>query len=364
MDRQDEIRAARRQSTRFLSHHYPRTPQQTLLTLAEGLDDDVEADVYGTGAVIERCEARVAALLGKEAAVFLPSGTLAQQVALRLHAERRGSPNVVMHPRNHLDAQERYGYQHLHGLRGIQAGDANTPLTCADLEKVAEPCAALLLELPQREIGGQLPSWDELVAQTRWAHERGAATHMDGARLWECQPFYGRDYAEIAALFDTVYVSFYKILGGLAGAALAGPAPLIAEARVWQRRHGGNLIHLYPYVLAAERGLDEHLPRIPAYCAKARELAAALADVPGVDVVPCPPHTNMFHLYLRAPREPLLDAALARARESGVFLFGGAGTTPLPSVSKVEVSIGEAGLDLSGAEVAELFGQLLERANA
>jgi threonine aldolase len=72
------------------------------------------------------------------------------------------------------------------------------------------------------------------------------ALHLDGARLWECRPFYGRDYAQIAGLFDSVYVSFYKTLGGIAGAALAGPADVIAEARVWQRRQGGNLVRLFP----------------------------------------------------------------------------------------------------------------------
>ena len=70
--------------------------------------------------------------------------------------------------------------------------------------------------------------------------------HMDGARLWESAPFYGRSYAEIAALFDTVYVSFYKGVGAIAGAALAGPADFIAEARVWQRRHGGDLVNSTP----------------------------------------------------------------------------------------------------------------------
>jgi threonine aldolase len=76
------------------------------------------------------------------------------------------------------------------------------------------------LELPQREIGGLLPEWDDLVAQAAWTRERGIALHLDGARLWEAAPFYERSYAEIAGLFDSVYVSFYKGLGALAGPRL------------------------------------------------------------------------------------------------------------------------------------------------
>src|SRR4029453_15083491 len=115
----------------------------------------------------------------------------------------------------------------------------------------------LLLELPQREIGGRLPEWDDLLAQVEWARARQIALHLDGARLWEAQPFYDRPHAEIAGLFDSVYVSFYKGLGGMGGAALAADAGTIAEARVWLRRHGGNLVTLHPFVVAAERALDE-----------------------------------------------------------------------------------------------------------
>ena len=101
-----------------------------------------------------------------------------------------------------------------------------------------------------------------------------SALHMDGARLWESGPFYDRPYAEIAGLFDSVYVSFYKGLAGITGAILAGTRDFIAEARVWQRRQGGNLFHMYPYVLTARRGLEQRLPRMAEYHRKALEIAA------------------------------------------------------------------------------------------
>ena len=93
-------------------------------------------------------------------------------------------------------------------------GSANRLLTLEDLKAITEPVGALLLELPQRDLGGQLPSWEALNEITKWAHEHSTPTHLDGARLWECRPFYGREYAEIARLFDTVYVSFYKFWEG------------------------------------------------------------------------------------------------------------------------------------------------------
>jgi threonine aldolase len=188
---------------------------------------------------------------------------------------------------------------------------------------------------------------------------------MDGARLWESGPFYApRSYAEIAALFDTVYVSFYKGLAGLAGAALAGPAGVIDEARVWKLRHGGNLIRLYPYVVAARKGLDEKLPRMAAYHEKAVEIAAALAQLPGVDVVPNPPHAHMLHVFLHGDRQRLMEGHLAQARETGVWLFWRLEAGLLPNWSKFELSAGDATLDLPTAEIAELVAAVIERAGS
>jgi threonine aldolase len=352
----------RSRCTRFLTHHYPRSPRETLLALAEAIGEDELPDQYGGGAVLAEFEAQIAELLGKEAAVFMPSGTMAQQIALRICCNRRGIPNVAMHPRNHLDDRELFGYQHLHRLHGIMVGSPDRLLTLDDLTACAEPLGALLLELPQRELGGLLPEWDALVAITGWARERGIALHMDGARLWESAPYYGRDLAEIAALFDTVYVSFYKGLGGLAGSALAGSADVIGEARVWQRRHGGNLIRLYPYVVSARLGLEEKLPKMPVYHERAKELAAALRTVPGIGLVPDPPQTNMMHLYLRGEKEGIERAALDLAEETGIWLFHLVWPTPLPGVQRLELTVGDATLDLPVAEVAALFRRLLERA--
>ena len=356
-----EARNILRACTRFLTHDYPRTPQQVLRELAAIADPELEADHYGQGEIINRFERDIAALLGKEAAVFMPSGTMCQQIALRIWANRRGTHNVAFHPKSHLEIHEEHAYQRLHGLNAILVGSPDHLLTLNDLKAIAEPIGALLLELPQREIGGQLPTWEALNEIIAWAREREIPIHLDGARLWECQPFYKREYAEITALFDTVYVSFYKVLGGIAGSILAGPEDFIAESRVWQRRHGGNLIHLYPYVLSAQHGLNKRLGCMEAYHLKAMEIAAALSAFPQIKIVPNPPHTNMMHVFIEGEREALEAAALAIAKETGVRLFFRLTPTALPMYQKFELVVGEATLDLSIAEIVTLFHTLLNR---
>jgi threonine aldolase len=289
---------------------------------------------------------------------------MCQQIALRIRAQRRGTANVAFHPKSHLETHEEKAYQRLHGMNGILVGSADRLLTLDDLKAITEPVGALLIELPQRDLGGQLPSWEALSEIIGWAREHGIPTHLDGARLWECRPFYGREYAEIAGLFDTVYVSFYKILGGIAGSILAGPADVIAESRTWQRRHGGNLVHLYPYVLSAQKGLKERLGRMEAYHAKAKEIAALLTPFPQIEIVPNPPHTNMMHLFLRGERDKLAAAILDIAKETGTWLFYRLAPTFLPSYTMFELTVGEATLDLSNEEIAGLFQMLLAQIKA
>lgn len=350
------------QCERTLSGHPPRQLRTELLALAESVGVDEQPDRYGAGALIEDFEREIAALLGKEAAVFMPSGTMAQQIALRIWSERTGRRTVAFHPTCHLELHERKGYQLLHGLRGALIGDADRLITLDDLRATPEPLAALLLELPQREIGGQLPDWDTLVEQTTWARERGAAAHLDGARLWEAAPAYGRSYAEIAHLFDSVYVSFYKGIGAIAGAALAGPADFVAEARIWQRRHGGNLVHLYPYVLSARAALRERLPRFASYHERAVKIAAALSQVDGVILKPNPPQAHMAHVYLRGEPEALLEASAELAREQRVALFTWLRAAPVPGYAMFELTIGDGAAAFSPEEVAGYFAHVIARA--
>jgi threonine aldolase len=356
-----ERRQLRDACERSLGGHGLRPPSVILAEIATLSDAELSVDVYGDGGTVAVLEDEVRTLLGKAAAVFMPSGTMIQQIALRIHADARTSRVVAFHPTCHLEIHEDKAYQRLHGLIGRTVGNPSDVIALSDLEAIHEPLAALLLELPQREIGGRLPAWKDLVAQTEWARRHGAAAHMDGARLWECAPFYGKSLAEIAALFDTVYVSFYKGLAGTAGGMLLGDPDVIAEAREWRHRHGGTLYNLWPYAAAALAGLRLRLQRMPDYFAKARDVAAALTEIDGVRVIPDPPQTPMMHILLPTTPADFNAGARRLATERKLWAFGGSAPTDVPGYRKVELYSGDATLELESSEIADAIRELLPR---
>ena len=340
---------------RWLSSRRPTTAAEALRQAADALDSQARPDLYGDGPIVEQFESRFAEMLGAPASALFPSGTMAQQIALRIHCQARGTATVAWHPTCHLELHENAAAAHLHGLKAELIGDRDRLIELDDLKKLKAPVGAVLLELPQREIGGQLPEWDELVAQVQYIKEQGTAVHLDGARIWEAAPYYNRSHADIAGLFDSSYVSLYKGLLGLSGSILAGPAELIEQAKVWRRRHGGTLARLYPFAAAAIPGLDALVPQMPTFLQHAREIAEALEQVPGVDVIPDPPQTPLFHIHLRGDRDVLWQRALDIAERQRVWLFGPLRPALVPGTSKTEVNIGEPALEITPPEVAELF---------
>ncbi|HEY8673999.1 MAG TPA: beta-eliminating lyase-related protein [Candidatus Dormibacteraeota bacterium] len=344
--------------TRFLIGHGPRRAGALLATIPT----DTEIDYYGIGGVVADLEAEVASLLGKESAIFLPTGTMAQQATLRVHADRRASRSVVFHPMCHMETNEERGYQRLHALFGIPAGPRDEPLSAATLAQVREPVAALLLELPQRGLGGTLPAWNELVAQASWARDRGAAVHLDGARLWDAGPFYaktfGKSLSDIAALFDTVYISFYKGLGGIAGCCVAGDAGLIEELSVWRTRHGGRMFMMWPYAASALTVLRSRLPLMPRYYRHALAIARAVRDIPGVEVLPTPVQSPMMHVRFTARLDRLRARVIAIARSEQIWTFSRPFVSEGPALQRYELHVGDATLALTAKEVRGLFERL------
>ncbi|WP_399495168.1 threonine aldolase family protein [Streptomyces sp. P9(2023)] len=330
-------------------------------------DDGGPLDAYGDG-LVEELERRVAEELGLPSAVFFPTGTMAQQVALRCWAGRTGSPVVALHPLSHPEVHEGGALGSVSGLRTVHPTDEPRLPTAEEVRGHTEPFGTLMLELPLRDAGYVLPTWDELVKVVAAARERDAVVHLDGARLWECAPHFGRGLREIAGLADSVYVSFYKSLGGLSGAALAGPEDVMEEARVWRHRYGGQVFQQYPAAVSALRGLERELPRLPSYVAHARVVAGWLraafeeAGVPWFRVHPEPPHTHQFQVWLPYAPDALTKASLALTGSTDTVLFRrwrGAGAAGPPGLAMTEVTVGEPGLAWTESDVREAVRNFL-----
>ena len=316
---------------------------------------NVAHDVYGSGALIQEFERKVANLLGFEAAVFCITGTMTQATALRLACMERGSKLVALHPTAHILKHERGNHQLFDHFQALQIGDPHRPWTLDDLRALPDKLGAAALELPAREIGGQCPPWEELAAIKAYCREQGIHLHLDGARLWETAAAYGRPAAEIAAGFDTVYVSLYKGIGGMGGAMLLGSAAFVAKAQEWFRRQGGNVYQRTPYVVAAAMQFDARLAAMPAYYQRTLWLYETLRDYPLLVPNPARPQANMLHLHLPVSRERALEIRNRIAGQHGVWLFNGANHAMLPDRSYAEIYVGDHLLHLPDARVREIL---------
>jgi threonine aldolase len=345
--------------TTILPGHRARRPAEMFSAMAAWCDaNGVSHDIYGEGAVVQDFERKVAELLGFEAAVFCISGTMTQVTALRLAAMERGNAPVALHPTFHIFVHERSNYQLLGHFDALQVGDRHRPWTSADITSVPDRLAAVGLEIPMREIGGQLSSWDELAAIKAHCKAQDIHLHMDGARLWEAAAGYGRPVAEIAAGFDSVYVSLYKGVGGLGGAMLLGSKDFVARAAEWFRRQGGNVIHRSPYVVAAAMQFDTRLASMPALFRRTQFLYEVLRDHPIIKVNPAAPQANMLHIHLPVSRERALEIRRKLAAEHGVWIFNRINHGALPDSSYFELYVGDNLLETPDGRVREAMALL------
>jgi threonine aldolase len=356
--------ALRDSCTRFLWGHGKSSARAWVERLgrASALDDLL--DVYSEGPAMARLEAETAALLGKEAALFFHKGVTAQLVALLVHAQNTGRRVVALHARSHIALDEHDALDRLAGLVSLRVGNEREPFTTADLERIAEPLAVVTVEVPLRRAGFLATPWEEFTAISSWARKRGVPFHLDGARIWEVAPWYGRSLAEISALADTVYVSFYKGLGGMGGCVLAGPKDFIAAAKPWRARFGGDMPTIFPYVLTAIDGVRERLPRMGDYHLHAVAIAEALGAIPGVLPFPAVPHGNSFRVYFDIAIHQLERAAVSIACESRVWLFNRFEPAPFPGRCFGEIVVGEATLEWTPLQAAKAVADLLARAGA
>jgi threonine aldolase len=353
------LRAAAEACETSVFWHARRTPAQVLRKVADAAEKlgIEEWDVYAERGSVARVEGDVAALLGKPAAAFFPSGIMAQQAALRVWCDRTGSRRVAIPDLSHLLKHEDDGPRRLHGFEFEHLTTGRVTATADDLRRLSPGLGAALVELPLRDAGCLLPSWDELTALSGAASELGVPLHADGARIWESQAHYDRPLAEIAAQVDSIYVSFYKGLEGLAGAALAGPEDVVAEARRWRKRMGGTLFHLTPYAVSALDGLKNRLPRMAEYAAWARKLAAELSTA-GLRVTPDPPHTNTFLVYAEGEPDAITERVIAFMERERTQPCGGWWEAPVPGFAVTEVAVHDAALAHDPAQVAAWIAEV------
>lgn len=349
-----DLRTSYQQTSHQLSGHGKRNVGVLQQAFAE-VDPNQASDHYGTGEVIARFEQKMAQELGMEDAIFFPSGTMAQQIALRIWADETENRNVAYHPLCHLEIHEQDGLKELHHLEPILIGDDDRLMTLDEVRALPD-VACLLIELPQRELGGYLPPFKELETISQYCRERGIRLHLDGARLLETLPYYEKTAEEVCALFDSVYVSFYKGIGGIAGAILAGPKPFCADARVWKRRYGGDLIGLYPYIIPADYYYELRKDRMGTYVEQAKELARRFNAIDGVWTTPEVPVTNMFHLHLEGDDEAVTARIQSVQETTGVGVTGY--LVSHDDYCSTEISIGDAYGEIDEHQLNRLFEKL------
>jgi threonine aldolase len=314
---------------------------------------EVGDDQYGEDPTTTRLQAVCAERLGHEAALWMPSGTMANQVALRVLT--RPGDEVITSRESHAGWHETGGAAANAGVQLVEVGTGGL-FTADEMESAIKPAGLpvfppttlVQVENTHNRGGGLVFPQDEVVRICERAHARGLARFLDGARLWNASVASGRPEAELAAPFDLVSVAFSKGLGAPGGSLLAGRRELIAAAQRHRRMLGGSMRQTGHYAAAALHGLAHHRDRLAEDHAHARAFAEALAPCPAVQLDLATVQTNIvvFHLRAGAPDAPTL---VARAREHGVLLnaFG-------PRTVRVALH-----LDVSGAQAAQAAQTLL-----
>ena len=299
---------------------------------------EVGDDVFGDDPTVQELERRVAREAGKEAALYVPSGTMGNQLAIRVLTER--GDQVLLEADSHIYLWEQGGLAAnsgclaltVHGERGALAPEAvEGALSEAD-DHVAR-LSLVCLENTHNRAGGAVVPLERLRAVAAVARAHGLGVHLDGARLWNASVATGIPIAEWAASADTVMMCFSKGLGAPIGSILAGPAPLIREARRVRKLWGGGMRQVGILAAACLYALDHHVARLADDHRRARALAAGLAAVPGV-TVPAP-DTNL--IYIQLERDALDVAALLAGLESRGVRMSQYGPRLLRAVTHLDV---------------------------
>ncbi len=347
-----------------LNGHRPVDMAGQLRALADSPHARGAADFYGDGPAVKALCGRVGGLAGHEATRFVIKGMMAQMAAFKVWTARSGRPTVAVHRLSHVDYDELGAVERVGGLTVLRTGTGVEPFRVADLEALGEKPGVVSVELPLRRAGYRLLPLDDLREIADWCRDQGVPIHIDGARAWGAAVAYGVDLADLAGLADSIYLSFYKELGGLAGCTLSGSQRFIDEAEAWITRLGGDVFRVFPYAVAALEGLDRHLPVLADYQDLARRIAAAVDEIDGSHCEPAVPHTNGFQIVLGVSPDAAEAVLEDVTRETGIWLTVGFYPRPNENECCFDVEIGSAAVSLNPEDWAAHIGMLVARAKA
>lgn len=281
---------------------------------------DIARDDYSRGGVVEQLETRMASLLGKEMAVWLPTGTLANQLAVRLLAGSRR--RVLVQAESHLFNDCGDCCQTLSALTLVPLAPAKATFPIADVEaaasnslsgRVATPIGAIQIETPVRRMRGERFDFVQMKQIASWARERRIALHLDGARLFIESAYTGRPVRDYAALFDTVYISMYKYFNSGSGAVLAGPKSLLNDLYQTRRMFGGGLAHVWPFAAVALKYIDGFTERFRKGIQTSEQVIATLKNDANFAIERIPNGTNIFRMRVFGPNAPVYGMRLSAA---------------------------------------------------
>lgn len=289
---------------------------------------EVDDDVLGHDPTVEKLEQRTAEILGKDAALFVPSGSMANQVALKTHTV--GGDEVIMEAQCHMFWYEGGAPAAISGVmcrliegnRGLFTGDdVRSAVRPAD---VHFPRTTLVcVEDTHNRGGGTVWPIEQIADVTAAAREAGLKLHLDGARLWNAAVASGVSEAAHARYFDSVAVCYSKALGAPVGSAIVGDADFIAEAKRFRKMFGGGMRQAGIIAAGALYGLENNRGRLAEDHANAKALAEGLAEIDGIEIDPAAVETNLVYFRVTAmPAAELVDRLAAQ----GVALLGGNGS--------------------------------------
>ncbi|MCG6362784.1 threonine aldolase family protein [Vibrio fluvialis] len=351
----------RQQCHTFIAGNHEPDPATLFRQMADWCQEhDAVHDAYGEGKTIQNFEQQVAELLGFEAALFVITGTLTQPTALQLVCREKRCSVVAMHETCHIFAHEAQGYQMQQRFQVLPVGDRHRPWNVKDLKAWPDEIAAAVYELPMREIGGQLPSWQQLEEVKTYCAEQGIHLHMDGARLWESAAYYQKSYRDIAKGFSTAYVSLYKGVNGLGGSMLLGSKAFIQKAAVWMRRQGGNVYHRTPYVVSAAMQFEQRLAMMPALYERTQQVYQILLEYPEFVLNPIEPQANMLHLYLPLSVDNAIVLRNRLASDKKIWL-GNPQSAPQPNQCFIEWYVGDRLLNMPDHQLIEVLDWVREQ---